>query len=317
MAGLRVSSSPHVRGKNSTQRIMLDVIIALLPAVIAATIIFSWRVLLLVGVCVATCVISELLCRIAMKRDNTVGDLSAVVTGLLLALNLPPTLPVWMAMLGSVVAIVVVKQFFGGLGQNFVNPAIAGRIILTLCFASAMTAYVEPITHPITVDGVTCATPLGVFAGGEGALPPLSHMLLGLRSGSLGETSALALIIGGIYLIIRRVISPIIPATFISTVFVCAFLKEMSLEFAVYHVLSGGLLLGAIFMATDYVTSPISKLGKVIFGVGCGIITVVIRFWGSLPEGVSYAILLMNILTPHIDNLTLPKAFGKVKEGKK
>ncbi len=305
---LSVSSSPHLKGKDTTQRIMLDVIIALIPALVMSIVYFGISALLMTVVCVATAVLAEYLSRKVMKRNNTISDLSAVVTGLLLALNLPSTLPLWMGAFGSIVAIVVVKQFFGGLGQNFVNPAISARIILMLCFAGAMTNWVAPF------DGVTSATPLTPLSGKEGTLPELWQMLVGFHGGSMGETCSLALILGGIYLVIRKVISPIIPLTFIGTVFVCSLFKGF--EFAVYNILSGGLMLGAIFMATDYVTSPITKSGKVIYGIACGLITILIRFWGSLPEGVSYAILLMNILTPHIDNLTLPKPFGAKKEGK-
>lgn len=306
---LSVSSSPHLKGKNTTQRIMLDVIIALIPALIMAVVYFGFRALVLSAVCVLSSVLAEFVARKVMKRNNTVSDLSAVVTGLILSLNLPVTLPLWMAAFGSVVAIVVVKQFFGGLGQNFVNPAITARIVLMLCFAGAMTNWTLPMT-----DGVTGATPLTVLASKEGQLPELWQMLVGYRGGSMGETCVLALLAGGIYLVIRKVISPIIPLSFISTVFICGLFAGF--EYVVYSVLSGGLFLGAIFMATDYVTSPITKWGKVIFGVGCGFITFMIRYFGSLPEGVSYAILLMNILTPHIDNLTLPKPFGFKKEVK-
>ncbi len=315
MAKFTVSPSPHISGKNTTTRIMLDVIIALIPALIAATVYFGLRALLVTATCIVSAVLSEYIAGKVMKRDTTIGDLSAVVTGLLLALNLPVNIPLWMAVLGSVIAIVVVKQFFGGLGQNFVNPAITARIILMLCFAGAMTNWVTPNFKEVA-DGVTGASPLGILAGGSGQMPTITELLIGLREGSMGETCVIALVLGGLYLIIRKVISPIIPCTFIGTVFVCAFLKEFSLEYALYHVLSGGLFLGAIFMATDYVTSPITKWGKVIFGVGCGLITIAIRIWGSLPEGVSYSILLMNILTPHIDNLTLPKPFGREKEVK-
>lgn len=315
MAKFTVSSSPHISSKDTTSKIMLDVIIALIPALIMATVYFGLRALLLAATCILSSVLAEYICRRVMKRENTIGDLSAIVTGLLLALNLPVNLPLWMAVLGSIIAIVVVKQFFGGLGQNFVNPAITARIILMLCFAGAMTNWVTPNfkTH---IDGLTGASPLGVLSGMQGEMPSLLEMLIGLREGSMGETCIIALVLGGLYLIIKKVISPIIPLTFIGTVFVCTFLKDFDVNFALYHILSGGLFLGAIFMATDYVTTPITKWGKVIFGVGCGLITVAIRLWGSLPEGVSYSILLMNILTPHIDNLTLPKPFGKVKEVK-
>ncbi len=310
MANLTVSSSPHIKGKDTTTKIMLDVIIALLPAAVMAVVYFGIRALLLIATSVITSVAAEYLARKIMKRENTVGDLSAAVTGLLLALNLPSTLPLWMAAFGAVIAIVVVKQFFGGLGQNFVNPAMTARIILMLCFATQMTTWASTRFMP---DGVTSATPLAILD--EGAeMPSVLSMLLGNRSGCMGETCSLALILGGLYLVIKKVISPIIPVTYIGTVFIACLFKGF--DFAIYNLLSGGLILGAIFMATDYVTSPITNKGKVIFGLGLGLITVAIRLWGTIPEGVSFAIILMNILVPHIDTLTLPKPFGKVKEAK-
>ncbi len=304
---LSVSASPHLKGKDTTQRIMLDVIIALVPALIMATVYFGFRSLLLSAVCIITAVLAEYLSRKVMKRNNTISDLSAVVTGLILSLNLPYDLPLWMGAFGSIVAIVVVKQFFGGLGQNFVNPAIAARIILMLSFATAMTSWTLPMA-----DGVTGATPLEAIKAEE--YPELWKMAVGYHGGSMGETCSIALLLGGVYLVLRKVISPIIPLTFIGTVFALSLFNGF--EFALYYILSGGLFLGAIFMATDYVTSPITKLGKAIFGIGCGVVTFLIRYFGAMPEGVSFAIILMNILTPHIDNLTLPKPFGTKKEGK-
>lgn len=316
MVNLLVSASPHRRGTASTQRIMLDVIIALIPALVAGTVIFGLRVLLLAAVCVASCVLFEYVSRKIMKRSNTVSDLSAAVTGLLLALNLPANIPLWMAAFGCLTAIVAVKQFFGGLGQNFVNPALAARIILLLCFAFAMTSFPSPKIG--TADGLTGATPLvSLKNGNTEALPSITNMFFGVRGGSCGETCAPALIIGGIYLMIRRVIAPTIPAIFVSTVFLLTFLISGSVEIAVYHVLSGGLLLGAIFMATDYVTSPVTTRGRIVYALCCGIITSVIRLYGSLPEGVSYSILLMNIFTPLIDKVTVKKPFGAKKEASK
>ena len=320
-----VSASPHTHDGTTTRRIMLDVLIALLPTLIVAVIRFGFHALALAVVCVAVCVLAEYLSRLVMKRENTIDDLSAAVTGLILALNLPAGLPLWMAAFGSVIAIVVVKQFFGGLGQNFVNPAMTARIILMLCFASAMTTWPAP-GSTLWADGVTCASPLaslkevtrGNLALNDANLPSLPDMLLGARAGCMGETCSLALLAGGIYLLCRRVISPIIPVSFIGTVFVCMLLKTLDVQAALYEILSGGLFLGAIFMATDYATSPINPWGKLIFGIGCGLITVAIRLWGSLPEGVSYSIILMNILVPHIDTLTLARPFGvaKVKKAK-
>ena len=244
-----------------------------------------------------------------MKRPNTIGDFSAVVTGVLLAFNLPVSIPIWMAALGSIIAIVVVKQMFGGLGNNFVNPALAARIILMTSFPTAMTSWTAAF------DGTSTATPLAMISGGQTSdLPSYLDMFLGKTGGCLGETCALALLIGGIYLVARRVISPIIPLVYIAVVFV--FSAILGLD-PVAQILSGGLFLGAIFMATDYVTSPLTNKGKVIYAIGCGIITVMIRTFGSLPEGVSFSIILMNILVPHIERLTTPKPFGVKKEAAK
>ena len=313
-----VSSSPHLHSPVTTPRLMRDVLIALLPALIASVVIFGPRALLLTAVCVATCVLAEYLSRKVMKRPNTIGDLSAAVTGVLLAFNLPASLPLWMAVIGCVVAIVVVKQCFGGLGQNFVNPAIAGRIVLMVSFPTQMTTWPAPFAYLSADRAATTATPLASLpamleagAADPSALPSLTDMLLGNRGGCLGEVCALALLLGGVYLIARRVISPIIPLCYIATVALCMLpATGFDPTLTAYELLSGGLILGAFFMATDYVTSPITSKGKVIFAVGCGIITVVIRLFASLPEGVSFSIMLMNILVPHIERLTAPKPFG-------
>ena len=246
--------------------------------------------------------LSEYLSRKIMKRSNTLGDLSAVVTGLLLAFNLPVSIPLWQAAIGSVIAIVVVKQLFGGIGQNFVNPAITGRIILMVSFPTAMTTWIKPLSWlDKGAEAVTTATPLTM-----------------MTKGSLGETCAVALIIGGVYLMIRKIISPAIPLSFIGTVAVIMLIAgKGSFTFVAYQLLSGGLMLGAFFMATDYTTSPINLKGRIIFGIGCGLLTSFIRLFGSLPEGVSFSIILMNILVPHIEHLTTPKPFGTVKEKKK
>ncbi len=311
---LTVSASPHVRSAQTVSGIMLNVIIALIPALAASVWLFGLRVLLVCAVTVSVSVLSEYIARKVMKRHNTIGDLSAVVTGLILAFNLPVSIPLWMAAIGSVIAIVVAKQFFGGIGQNFVNPAIAGRIILMVSFPTAMTTWTAPFAYKSTQGTITTATPL---AAEESELPSLLKMFLGMRGGSLGETCAAALIIGGLYLIIRKIISPSIPLSFIGTVAVIMLIAgKGDLSFVAYQLLSGGLMLGAFFMATDYATSPINFKGKIIFGIGCGIITSMIRLFGSLPEGVSFAIILMNILVPHIENLTTPKPFGTVKEKK-
>ncbi len=316
---LIVSSSPHISAKTKTRNIMLDVIIALIPAVIASVVVFGPRALVVTVATIAASVLSEYVCRKVMKRECTVGDYSAIVTGLLLALNLPSSIPIYIAVLGGIIAIVVVKQMFGGLGQNFVNPALASRIILMVSFPTAMTKWLAPMgwlsEGALNVDATTSATPLALIANGDvDALPTYMDMFLGNRGGSLGETCALALILGGIYLIARKVISPIIPVVYI--VVVAAFSAILGQD-PLMAVLNGGLLIGAIFMATDYVTSPLTNKGKVIYAIGCGLLTVLIRTFASLPEGVSYSIVLMNILTPHIENLTTPKAFGVRKEASK
>ncbi len=301
-----ISCSPHIRGNNSTAVVMRDVLIALLPALLASVWLFGMRALMLTLVCAAFAVGSEYVFQKASGRPITVNDYSAAVTGVILAFNLPSTLPYWMAALGSVIAIVVVKQLFGGLGRNFANPAITARIVLLVSFAGPMTTWAVP--KPVSPDFITGATPLGMMASGNvGALPSLSQMFLGIRGGSLGETCSAALLLGLAYLLYRKVITWHIPAAFVGTV---AVLTAVLGENPLYHVLSGGLLLGAVFMATDYTTSPFTDKGKLIFGAGCGILTVIIRVFGNYPEGVSFAILLMNILCPHIDNWTRNKALG-------
>ena len=302
-----VSSSPHLHAGTSTRMIMLDVIIAMIPALIASIWLFGWRSLWVVLVSVASCVASEYLSRLVLRRPQTVGDLSCVVTGMLLAFNLPSTIPLWQAAIGGVAAIVVVKQMFGGIGQNFVNPALVGRIVLLMSFPAAMNTYVAPVF--LQVDGVTSATPLAVPQGEQ--VYDLVTLFFGTHGGSLGETCAVALLLGGAYLVVRRVITPLIPLCFIGTVFGLSFIIEGSVYDATYQMLSGGLMLGAIFMATDYTTSPLTPVGKVIFAVGCGALTVLIRQFGSLPEGVSFAIVIMNILVPLIERVTYSVPFGK------
>lgn len=304
---LTVASSPHIKRPDTTRGIMSDVIIALAPAATYGCILFGLRALAVLITSVSVAVLCEFLWNKALKKPNTIKDMSAVVTGLLLGMNLPPTLPLWQAAIGSAAAIIVVKQMFGGLGHNFANPAIAARIILLVSFPASMTRFTEPVS-----DAVTSATPL---AGTAGTLS-FKTLFFGMHAGSIGETSAFLLIVGGLYLVIRRVMTPIIPVCFIGTV---ALLSLISGESVMLSVFGGGLILGAVFMATDYTTSPTTPLGKAIFAVGCGIITFVIRKFGSLPEGVSYSILLMNILVPHINRFTLSKPFGfeKVKEAAK
>lgn len=306
---LIVSSSPHMRSGASTQKIMLDVIIALTPAAIASCVIFGWSALLLIVLCVATCVLSEFICRKVMKRENTISDLSAVVTGILLAFNLPPTIHPLIAVFGGVVAVVVVKQMFGGIGQNFVNPALTARIILMSSFPSKMSTWASPFYYLGSSDAMTTATPLNLLAQGQtDQLPSYLNMLVGVRGGCLGETCAVALLVGGVYLIVRKVISPVIPVCYLGT---AALISLVAGRDVLLDLLSGGLLLGAIFMATDYVTSPINFKGRIVFAVGCGIITMLIRMFGALPEGVSFSIVLMNILVPLIERVTRPRPFGK------
>ena len=311
---LTVSAAPHITGRDSSRSIMLDVAIAMVPALIAAGVIFGIRAIILTAVTVASCVVFEGLWNKALKKEQTIGDFSAVVTGMLLAFNMPSTLPYWMAVVGAAFAILMVKQLFGGIGYNFANPAITARIILATSFAGAMTNFVHPTQ---TIDAIATATPLAANAAGafaEGA--PYLTMFLGLHGGVLGETSALALIIGFVYLVIAKVISPAIPVTYVATVAVLAVLFGQD---PLVHVLGGGLLLGAIFMATDYVTSPYTLKGKIVFGIGLGVITMLIRVFGTMTEGVSYAILLMNLFVPYINQLTRQKPLGapkKVKEAK-
>ncbi len=295
---LKVNSSPHIRHEDTTRGIMFDVIIALLPAAIYGCILFGLNAILLLVTTIAVAVAAEAVWNIALHKPQTIGDLSAVVTGLLLGMNLSSQTPIWIAAIGSGIAIIVVKQMFGGLGFNFANPAMTARIVLLVSFAGKMSVYVRPI------DAVATATPL---SGSTSYVFGFKELFFGMHGGCIGETSSFLLIIGGLYLILRRVIKPIIPVCFIGTVALATLIAGGDIKTAVF---GGGLMLGAIFMATDYVTTPTTDLGKVIFGVGCGLITFVIRQFSPLPEGVSYAILLMNILTPHINTLTMTKPFG-------
>ena len=304
---LHVSLSPHIHSNNSTQKTMLDVIIALVPASIAAVILFGIPALIVIAVCVVSAVAGEALFNLAVKKEQTIGDLSAVVTGLILALNLPANVPLWQAAVGSLFAIVIVKGIFGGLGKNIVNPAIAARVFMLIAFGS-MTAAV----FPEGMDSASGATPLSDLANDQTV--NLMDLFLGKCGGALGETCALALLIGGIYLIVRKVITWQIPVAFIGTTFLFTLAVEGgNVETTLAWVLSGGLMIGAFFMATDYVTSPSTAKGKLIFGIGAGVITVLIRFWGGYPEGVSFAILLMNIVNPYIDSFTQRKLFGGKK----
>ncbi len=304
---LIVTAAPHITGADTTQKIMGRVCIALIPTLIASIFIFGINSLILTAVTVAACVAFEYgYCKL-MKREVPISDLSAVVTGLLLAFNLPASLPWWMAIVGAFIAIVIVKQLFGGLGYNFANPAIVARIALAMGFASRMAAYPFPESG---VDALSSATPLAANAGADA----YRALLLGTHGGVLGETCALTILLGGIYLIVTKVISPTIPVTYLATV---AVLSVCAGQDPVYQLLSGGLMLGAFFMATDYVTSPTTRKGKLVFGIGLGIITCAIRFLGTMNEGVSFAILLMNLLVPYIEVLTRQDKLGiaKAKKG--
>jgi len=307
-----VSPSPHIWSTNSVTRVMLDVILALIPVGIAAIYFFGLRVLLIIGISISSAVLTEAIIRIVRKKPLTIGDLSAAVTGLLLAYTLPSTVPLWMPAIGSFIAIALVKQAFGGLGQNFMNPALTARAILFAAWPMHMIMYAIP-----GVDGMTTATPLAILKAGEYELPSLWYAFLGNIGGSLGETSALALLLGAAYLFYRKVISWRIPFVFIGTVgFLTWVLGPQGLFTGdgIYAVFLGGLILGAFFMATDYASSPMTPNGKIIMGFGCGVLTVVIRLYGGYPEGVTYAILIMNMFVPLIDKFTVPRVFGEEKK---
>ena len=326
---LIATSNPHIRSNETTQTIMRDVVIAMLPALVFACVRFGARALALTAVSVVACVFWEWLYRKLMKKHQTVGDLSAVVTGMLLAFVSPVTMPYWMAVVGAFFAIIIVKQLFGGIGKNFVNPALAGRAFLVGSYAGVMTTWVDPAAGkaPLmgsTADIVTAATPMAYLKVGdmEGLVSQysVSDMFIGMCGGSMGEVSALALLVGGAYLIYRKVIGWQIPVAYIGTVAVLSFLFPKTgsgIEFMLYSVFGGGLFLGAIFMATDYVTSPVTKKGQLIFGLGCGLFTVLIRYFGSYNEGVCYSIMVMNLLVPLIEKYTKPTRFGVVKSDKK
>ena len=312
MTKLHISPTPHIHeAGSSTQRIMLDVTIALIPAAIAGIVIFGISALWTILTCVAATVLSEFLFNLCAGKKQTIGDLSAVVTGLLLALNLSTNVPLWQCALGGVFAMVVVKGFFGGIGKNIVNPAIAARVFLLLAFTGTVAGGAAPVA-----DLTASATPLVTINQGAEAAKAisLSDLFLGTYGGAIGETCTIALLLGFVYLVARKVIKWYVPASFVGTVFVCAFLfGGFNAGYALQHVLAGGLLLGAIFMATDYVTTPATGTGRVVFCVGAGILTYLIRRFGGYPEGVSIAILTMNLLTPFISDLTKRKTLGGVK----
>ncbi len=338
-----VSSSPHISTLENTKMIMIDVIIALIPALIAGWFYFGVRALIVTFLSVLSCVLSEYVyqwlhigfqiknkmrttMRDALKKAKTrtdIGDMSAVVTGLLLAFSLPATIPYPMVIIGAMFAIIIVKQLFGGIGNNFVNPALAARAFMLASWPVAMTMYASPVmnfaSYVSSVDVTTSATPLAILQEGfeSSAAPSLYDAFLGRITGCIGETSTLLIIMGGIYLIVRRVISARIPLCYILSFAVLVFFfgsHPYDLKFVMYHLCTGGVVFAATFMATDYVTTPTTKTGHMIFGVGCGILTFVIRRFGGYPEGVTYAILLMNVVTPLIDKYVHPRRFGEVSK---
>ena len=319
-SNLLVTSNPHILDTLNTTKIMALVIIALLPSLIASVVIFGVRALILAAVCIAASMFFEWGYEKIAKKPSTVGDLSAVLTGLLIAMNVPVTLPYWIAVIGCFVAIVIVKQLFGGLGQNFANPAITARIVLFVSFASDMTVWADPTKGKVfsAADAVTSATPLGVLNEGgiAEAQAQFSNltMFLGNTGGSMGEVCAAALLLGGLFLIVMKIISPATPLAFLGTIAVFSLLAGAD---PVWQICAGGAMLGAFFMATDYATTPTTTLGKVIFGIGCGLITMLIRLYGNYPEGVSFSILLMNILTPHIDAFCEKRLYGNPKKAAK
>ncbi|SHD77959.1 RnfABCDGE type electron transport complex subunit D [Schnuerera ultunensis] len=326
---LLVSSSPHIRSNESVQRIMLDVIIALTPAIIGSVYFFGLNALKLILISVASAMVFEAIIQKIFNKPITINDFSAIITGILIAFNLPASAPWWLPIMGSAFAIIVVKQFFGGLGSNFMNPALAARAMLLTSWPAHMSSFTG--TRP---DVVATATPLAIMKYGMGAdggasatveaatsasqaagaeLPTLWNMFIGNIPGAIGETSVLLLLIGAAYLIIRQVIDWKIPVFYLGTTFIMLVLLGVETEFLPYHMLGGGLILGAFYMATDYASSPVTPIGRIIFGVGAGILTALIRVNGGYPEGVSYSILLMNVATPLIDKFTRPKVFGEVK----
>lgn len=315
---LSVSSTPHIRSKHTIESVMRDVIIALTPALLCGLYYFGLRALIVVALSVGSCVLGEFLFNKITGRTQTIGDLSAVITGLLLAFSLPAATDFYIPVVGGLFAIVVVKMIFGGLGQNFVNPALAARAFLLASYPVAMTNWTAPVNGMFSMDTVTTATPIAMLnEGATGFVPQASdftNALFGNIGGSIGETSAIAVILGGAYLLYRGVINWRIPATFIGSFFIMSFIhRGFSIDMALYEVMVGSLLLGAFFMATDYTSSPMSGKGQIIFGIGCGVLTYTIRTWGSFPEGITYAILLMNLTVPLLDRYMKPKVFGTSK----
>lgn len=319
-----VSSNPHIHSKNTVSNIMKDVLIALTPATLAGIYFFGLNALLVIIVSITSCVLSELVFEKIVHKQITIKDYSAAVTGMLLAFCLPATTPLWVVAIGGIFAIVIVKQLFGGIGQNFVNPALAARAFLLASYPAQMSNWVNTTSpsdfsnwfHLGTVDSLTSATPLTVLKEGTLTITAQDYInaFIGNIGGCIGEISAIALIIGFVYLIVKKVISIRIPLVYILTVFILSMFLNRQGSSPLYELLTGGLLLGAFFMATDYTTSPMTPLGQIIMGLGCGILTVVIRFFGGYPEGVSYSILIMNLAVPLIDRFTKPKVYGEVKQ---
>lgn len=320
-----ITSSPHIKSKEDTKSIMLDVLLALIPSLAASTYVFGLRAILMTAVSIIACMVFEAIYDKIVGKENTVTDLSAAVTGVLLAFVCPVTLPYWMLIIGDGIAIIFAKCIFGGLGKNFINPALAGRAFLLASWPVAMTTWVAARSHVglgSTADVVSTATPMAILKGSaEGDLPSVMSVFLGVTGGSMGEVSAVLLLVGGIYLLVRKVITIHIPASYILTVAVLAAIFPAEgyghLEYMLYAIFSGGLMLGAIFMATDYSTTPVSKKGQIVFGIGCGLLTTMIRFFGGYPEGVCYSILLMNTTVWLIDKYTRPTKFGAPAKQKK
>lgn len=319
MERLVVTSSPHTRSRFTVNRIMADVIIALIPATLMGIYIFGMRSAMIVAVSIISAMVSEALFQKIRKQDITLNDLSAVVTGLILALNVPPGAPLGMVAVGSAFAIIIVKQIFGGLGQNFMNPAMAARAFLVISYPTMMSIFCDPMITAVssaTPLAVSSCTPLGIMAAGDYAnLPSLWETFIGTIPGTIGETSSIALIIGGIYLIVRKVISWEIPVIYIGTVFLLTFVLDgFNFYLSLYSIFSGGLMLGAFYMLTDYSSSPVTKKGKIVYAFGAGLLTTLIRLYGVYPEGVMFSVLLMNVATPMIEHFTSPKVFGGAKK---
>lgn len=324
-----ITSSPHIKSKEDTRSIMADVLIALIPSLAVSWFVFGFRTVLMTAVSVIACMVFEAIYDRIVGKENTIMDLSAAVTGVLLAFVCPVTLPYWMLIIGDGIAIIFAKCLFGGLGKNFINPALAGRAFLLASWPVAMTTWARPHSQigiisnsQEAIDAFSAATPMAILKGSaEGELPSMMSMFLGQCGGSMGEVSAIALLIGGAYLLMRKVITIHIPAAYILTVAVLSFIFPQGgyghLEYMLYAIFGGGLMLGAIFMATDYSTTPVSKKGQIIFGIGCGLLTIMIRFFGGYPEGVCYSILLMNTTVWLIDKYTRPTKFGAPAKQKK